>query len=233
MGKCTFGVAEGQFFGYYVTSKEIHPSSTKVEELLEAKSPHTLRDGQGLNGKLTVLSLFISKSEENVIPLFQTLKGCIEKNSFHSTAEAEYVLQHLKEALNKLPTLDIPIPWETVLVYMSASNEAISFVLAVERKAKQLPIYFVSGALQGPEPNYHILKKIILEIIYVAWSLRRYFEEHQVEVMTSFQLKQILLKPETSVRLAKWEIELGEHDITYYPRTSIREKALEDFLLEI
>lgn len=43
----------------------------------------------------------------------------------------------------------------------------------------------------------------------------------------------MLLKPKTSVRLAKWAIELGEHDISYHPRISIKGQALVDFLLEI
>nr|KAJ0197761.1 hypothetical protein LSAT_V11C700369960 [Lactuca sativa] len=49
----------------------------------------------------------------------------------------------------------------------------------------------------------------------------------------NFPIKQILLKPETSGRLAKWEIELAEHDISYHPRTSINGQALADFFLEI
>ena len=52
-------------------------------------------------------------------------------------------------------------------------------------------------------------------------------------MLTNCPTKQILLKPETSVRLAKWAIELGEHDISYHPRTSIKGQALADFLLEI
>nr|KAJ0199675.1 hypothetical protein LSAT_V11C600301860 [Lactuca sativa] len=44
--------------------------------------------------------------------------------------------------------------------------------------------------------------------------------------------KLILLKLETSGRLSKWAIELGEHDINYRPRTSIKGQALADFLLE-
>ena len=34
-------------------------------------------------------------------------------------------------------------------------------------------------------------------------------------------------------RSAKWAIELGEHDISYRPRTRIKGQALADFLLEI
>ncbi|XP_052621664.1 uncharacterized protein LOC111883765 [Lactuca sativa] len=182
--KCTFGVEEGQFLGYYVTRQGVQPSPTKVDEFIETPTPNSLRDAQGLNGKLTALSRFISKSADKAMPLFHTLKGCIEKNNFQWTNEAEKVLQRIKEALHKLPTLVTPIPGETLQVYLSTSGEAIS-------------------------------------------------SAHQIEVLTSYPIKQILLKPETSGRLAKWAIELGEHDINYRPRTSIKGQALADFLLEI
>ncbi|KAL7589956.1 hypothetical protein Lser_V15G41281 [Lactuca serriola] len=167
------------------------------------------------------------------MPLFHTLKGCIEKNNFQWTNEAEKALQRIKEALHKLPTLATPIPGETLQVYLSMSGEAISSVLAVEREGEQRPIYFVSRALKGPELNYPTLEKLVLALIYAARRLRRYFQAHQIEILTSYPIKQILLKSETSGRLAKWAIELGEQDINYRPRTSIKGQALADFLLEI
>lgn len=42
--KCTFGVEEGQFLGYYVTKEGIQPNPTKGNELEETPSPCTLRD---------------------------------------------------------------------------------------------------------------------------------------------------------------------------------------------
>ncbi|XP_023737239.2 uncharacterized protein LOC111885192 [Lactuca sativa] len=156
--KCTFGVEEGQFLGYYITRQGVQPSPTKVDEFIETPTPNSLRDAQG---------------------------------------------------------------------------EAISSVLAVEREGEQRSVYFVSRALQGPELNYPTLEKLVLALIYVARRLRRYFVAHQIEVLTSYPVKQILLKPETSGWLAKWAIELGEHDINYRPRTSIKGQALADFLLEI
>lgn len=74
LGKCTFGVEEGQFLGYYVTIEGIQPNPVKVDELMDVPSSHTLRDAQGLNGKLTALIRFISKSAEKAMPLFHTLK---------------------------------------------------------------------------------------------------------------------------------------------------------------
>ena len=45
-------------------------------------------------------------------------------------------------------------------------------------------------------------------------------------------MKQILHKPETSRRLIKWAIELSEFDIRYKPRTAVKGKVLEDFIME-
>lgn len=200
---------------------------------METLPPSTLRDALGLNGKLTGLSHFISKSADKAMPLFHKLKGCIEKSNFQWTAAAEAALQQIKEALHKLPTFASPIPGETLQIYLSTSAKSISYALVVEREGEKKPVYFVSRALQNPELNYPSLEKLVLALIYAARRLRRYFQAHQIEVLTNCPIKQILLKPETSGRLAKWAIELGEHHISYCPRTSIKGRALVDFLLEI
>lgn len=141
-------VEEGQFLGYYVTNEGIQPSPAKISELEETPLPSMPRDPQGLNGKLTTLNRFISKSAEKAMPLFHMLKGCIEKNNFRWTLEAESALQEIKKkALHKLPTLVSQVPGETLQVYLSASKDAISSALAVERQGRKLPIYFVSRTL--------------------------------------------------------------------------------------
>lgn len=48
----------------------------------------------------------------------------------------------------------------------------------------------------------------------------------------NFVLVQVLQKPETSGRLIKGAIELGEFDIKYKPRPSIKARALTDFISE-
>lgn len=72
----------------------------------------------------------------------------------------------------------------------------------------------------------------MFDLIYAGRRLRRYFQAHQVEVITIFLIKQVLHKPETLGRLAKWAIELGEHNISYRPHTSIKGQVIADFLLE-
>ena len=68
-------------------------------------------------------------------------------------------LQQQKDALHQLPSLAYLLPRETLQIYLAASEEAISSMLAVEREGKQVPIHFVSRALQGPEVNYPALEK--------------------------------------------------------------------------
>ncbi|XP_075111353.1 uncharacterized protein LOC142181749 [Nicotiana tabacum] len=45
-------------------------------------------------------------------------------------------------------------------------------------------------------------------------------------------LRSILHKPELSGWLAKWAVELREHDITYQPRTAIKSQVLADFIAD-
>nr|GEW11036.1 reverse transcriptase domain-containing protein [Tanacetum cinerariifolium] len=53
---------------------------------------------------------------------------------------------------------------EELIIYMAATKEAISAVLMTERDGKQVPIYFVSRALQGPEVNYTPMENLILAL---------------------------------------------------------------------
>ncbi|XP_071727859.1 uncharacterized protein [Rutidosis leptorrhynchoides] len=60
--------------------------------------------------------------------------------------------------------LTVPIPGESLTLYIGASHEAISSVLMAEREHAQKPIYFVSKTLQGPEVNYPTLEKLALAL---------------------------------------------------------------------
>nr|GEV80736.1 hypothetical protein [Tanacetum cinerariifolium] len=54
---------------------------------------------------------------------------------------------------------------EELIMYLAAAKEAISAVLMTERDVKQVPVYFVCHALQGPEINYTPMEKLILSLV--------------------------------------------------------------------
>ncbi|GKC34480.1 reverse transcriptase domain-containing protein [Tanacetum coccineum] len=176
--------------------------------------------------------IFLSKSAEKSLPLFKTLKKCIKKSNFHWTPEAEQAFKQLKQHLSELPLLVAPKPKEQLIVYLSASHRAISAVLMTERGTVQTPVYFVCRALQGPKLNYTPMEKLVLLLVFVAKRLRRYFQAHPIAVITDQPIKQIMSRPDVAGRLQKWSVMLGEHSITYRPRTSVKGQILADFLVE-
>ncbi|GJS01657.1 reverse transcriptase domain-containing protein [Tanacetum coccineum] len=73
---------------------------------------------------------------------------------------------------------------EELIVYLAAAKETVSAVLMTEREAKQMPIYFVSRTLRGPEINYISMEKLVLA----------YFQAHPIIVITDQPIQQILFK---------------------------------------
>nr|GEU57138.1 reverse transcriptase domain-containing protein [Tanacetum cinerariifolium] len=87
--------------------------------------------------------------------------------------------------------------------------------------------------LVAPNPHEELI--IYLSAIHGAITkrLRRYFQAHPITVITDQPIKQVMSRPDVAGRLQKWSIMLGEHNITYRPRTSIKGKILADFLNEM
>ncbi|GJT18217.1 reverse transcriptase domain-containing protein [Tanacetum coccineum] len=145
--KCTFRVEEGMFLGYQVNTKGIKICPDKV----------------------------LSKVSGEIITIFQNFKKCTKKSYFLWTEEAEAAFRQMKEHIAKLPMLTALEEQEELIVYLAASKEAVSVVLMTEREARQMPIYFVSRALRGPEVNYTAMEKLVLALVHASKRLRRYF----------------------------------------------------------
>ncbi|GJU52937.1 reverse transcriptase domain-containing protein [Tanacetum coccineum] len=62
------------------------------------------------------------------------------------------------------------------------------------------------------------LEKLILALVHTVRRLRRYFQAHLIRVLTDAPIKQTLINLDKLGRIAKWAIELGEHDIKFKGR---------------
>ena len=76
------------------------------------------------------------------------------------------------------------------------------------------------------------MEKLANALVISTRKLRPYFQAHTVEVLTSYPLRQVLQKPEASRHLLKWAVELGQFDIHFRPRTTIKGQALVEFVAE-
>ncbi|GJW08356.1 reverse transcriptase domain-containing protein, partial [Tanacetum coccineum] len=96
--KCSFGVEEGKFLGYMVTSEGIRANPKKTKAVAYMESPKTLKEMQSLSGKLVALKRFLSKSAERALPFFETLKNITKENKDKYRVITD---QPIKQILNK------------------------------------------------------------------------------------------------------------------------------------
>ena len=118
-------------------------------------------------------------------------------------------------------------------MYLSVTNEAVSAVLVKEVDKVQMPVYFISKALQGPEMKYHKLEKLVYAMLITSRRLRPYFRCNLILVRTDQLIRQVLLKPDLAGRMMSWAIELTQYDISYEPRRAIKAQVLADFIAEM
>ncbi|GJS89967.1 putative nucleotidyltransferase, ribonuclease H [Tanacetum coccineum] len=230
--KCSFGVEEGKFLGYMVTSEGIRANPKKTKAISDLTSPKTLKEMQSLSGKLASLNRFLAKSAERALPFFNTLKNITKENKheYRWTPEAEEAFQQMKRLIISLPSLTPPFPKETLYAYLAVANEAVSAVLLTDRNGRQCPVQYVSRTLNDAEKNYSPLEKLALSLVNMTRRLRRYFEAHPVKVITDQPIKNILSRTEASGKLAKYAVEIGTYKISFLPRNAIKGQVLADFL---
>ncbi|GKG15934.1 reverse transcriptase domain-containing protein, partial [Tanacetum coccineum] len=114
-------------------------------------------------------------SAERSPPFLDTLKKCTNKKNFRWTESAEAAFLEMKSLVSELPTLSTLKKGETLMMYLAATDEAVSAVLLTERDGRQMPIHYVSRSLQGAETNYASKEKLTLALVHAARRLRRYF----------------------------------------------------------
>nr|KYP35075.1 Retrovirus-related Pol polyprotein from transposon 17.6 [Cajanus cajan] len=157
----------------------------------------------------------------------------INMRSPATVKEVQQAFSELKQALTSPPILTKPQTDLPLLVYLSASDSAVSTVLVQEKGNPQLPIYFVSRVLQGAESRYQKIEKLALTIVITARKLRHYFQSYETAIRTDYPIRQVLQKPDLAGRMMKWSIELSEFAIKYKPRGAIKAQVLADFLVEL
>ena len=132
-------------------------------------------------------------------------------------------MESLKASLMSAPILIAPEQGEPLLLYVTASSHEVSAALAVEREELghhlkvQRPIYFIGEVLTDAKVWYSQVQKLLYTVLMVTRKLLHYFTDHEVLVITSFPLGDIVRNCDTARRISKWALELMGHDIKYIP----------------
>ncbi|XP_072088040.1 uncharacterized protein [Arachis hypogaea] len=143
--KCAFGMEAGKFLGFMITQRGVEANLEKCRAVLEMTSPKNLKDIQKLTGRLTALSRFLGASAQKAIPFFKLMK---KWTPFKWETKCEEAFQHFKRVLAEPPILAKPQTGETLYLYLSITEEALTTALIREdEKKEQKPVYFISKVL--------------------------------------------------------------------------------------
>ena len=122
------------------------------------------------------------------------------------------------------------------MLYIATSSSAVSAALVEERTVestlKQLPIYFVSEALNGSMLLYSEMEKMAYAVVMAARKLCHYFQSFKIKVPTYFPLRDMFENREASGRIGKWATLLASHTIDFIPRSAIKSQVLADFVAD-
>jgi hypothetical protein len=197
--KCIFGIHKGKVLGCLVSTKGIEANPDKIKALIEMQDPVSVKDVQKLTGRVAALNRFIPRAAERSLPFFQVLRS---SKNFQWPEAQKQAFQELKDYLSNMTKVCPPEPKLPLLLYLSASNLAISVVLVQEKeeegKLKQILVYFASEALSGSKLFYSELEKIAYAVVMVARKLRHYFEGHRIRVITNQPLNDLFANKEAS-----------------------------------
>jgi hypothetical protein len=134
---------------------------------MQTKRPTSLLDAQKLAGRVVALSRFIPRLGDKATPLYCLLK---KSDSFEWTDEAQKALKALQNALRNVHVLAAPLPQETMLMYIAASNRAMNAVMVVERKEEgkeqlvQRLVYYISQVLTKSKQRYPHYQKLVYSV---------------------------------------------------------------------
>jgi hypothetical protein len=109
-----------------VSHRGIEANPTKIQAIINMTPPQSTRDVQRLTGRLAALNRFISKSAEQSLPFFKTLRGA---KDFAWGSEQAVAFTSLKQHLSDLAILTSPDPSLPLLLYIAASPYAVSAAL--------------------------------------------------------------------------------------------------------
>jgi hypothetical protein len=153
--KCVFGIHKGKVLGCLVSTKGIEANPDKIKALVEMQDPVSVKDVQRLTGRVAALNRFIPRVAERSLPFFQVLRSA---KNFQWSEPQKRAFRELKDYLSTMTKLCPPEPKSPLLLYVSASNSAVSAMIGQEKeeagKLRQIPVYFASKALYGSKIFY-------------------------------------------------------------------------------
>ncbi|KAK1648343.1 hypothetical protein QYE76_066148 [Lolium multiflorum] len=194
--KCKFWLDSVEFLGHVITKEGIAVNPSKVQSVLEWKSPKNAKEIRGFLGMAGYYRRFIEGFSKIAGPMTKLLK---KNTPFVWTDECETSFQTLKEKLTTAPVLAVPEPGKDYTVYCDASKNGLGCVLMQDRKV----IAYGSRQLKPHEHNYPVHDLELAAVVYALKSWRQFLYGSKCKANV---VADALSRKSTENQPTEWEI---------------------------
>jgi hypothetical protein len=193
-GKCAFWLKEVPFLGYVISTEGIAVDPSKVQEILDWKSPKLVTQICSFLGLAGYYRRFIPNFSKIAKPMTQLLE---KEAKFKWSPQCEEAFLTLKKLLTTAPVLaqpDIEKPFD---VYCDASGTGIGGVLMQDGRA----IAYASRQLRRHEGHYPTHDLELLAVVHTLKVWRHYLLGNLVHIYTDHKsLKYLFTQPNLNMR---------------------------------
>jgi hypothetical protein len=192
--KCAFWLKDVPFLGHIISAEGIAVDPSKVQEVLDWKSPRLVTQICSFLGLVGYYRRFILNFSKIAKPMTQLLE---KETKFKWSPQCEDAFLTLKKLLTTAPVLaqpDIEKPFD---VYCDASGTSIRGVLMQDGRA----IAYASRQLRRYEEHYPTHDLELLAVVYTLKVWRHYLLGNLVYIYTDHKsLKYLFTQPDLNMR---------------------------------
>lgn len=215
--KCKFFQEKLHFLGFEVSALGLHPTSKKVDAILNAPCPKDITQLQSFLGLINYYGRFIPNLSSELHSLYDLLR---KDTKFEWTKERDQAFERSKRLLVNSTFLVHYDPTKPLILSCDASPYGVGAILSHLIEGIERPIFFGSGSLSDAERNYSQLHREALAIIFGVRKFHKYLYGLKFTIYSDHQpLREIFnINKSTpavaAARLQRWSVVLSSYNYT-------------------
>lgn len=185
--KCFFGMAKVEFLGHVIDEDGISMSEEKIDKVKTFQKPQTGRTLRSFIGLANYFRDHIANLSWILKPLYTASQNVKKYARIRWTNEMEMAFNQVKDAIASCPKLyhldgDLPLVLQTDACDYGIGAYLFQLKETERGNKEQLPIFFISKALSGPQLRWSTAEKEAYAIFYALsklepWLLDRVFQQ--------------------------------------------------------